>query len=210
MAIKAASSFVIITPHTKITPYFKAMILYHGSPTQGIEKLTMEPKHRRHDMPHEGEGIYLTDNLDTAKRYGLGGSIYTVKLLSSPVFDATDPEEFKRCLRMAKEEAGEVRLTKESAQMIRQMIKSIVAGRWGVTNFGDQVRQVLLNDEIAVSDPDNEEKISRTVEVINAYIEEHPVVKYYDQAIGEGKPLIYVVRDPSLLVVQEEKRSDDE
>lgn len=186
------------------------MEYYHGSPTHGIEKFTLDEKHRRHEAPHEGEGIYLTEDFEIAKHYaGSEGAVYTCKLASSPVFDATDPEEFTRCLRLAREEAGEVDVTPETAKMIRQTIQRIMKGDWGVTNFGEQVRQMLLNDELAVTMEDGDTRIAKTKEVINAYMDEHPVVKYYDSQIGNGKKLILVVRDPSLVKITSETPVQD-
>ncbi len=115
------------------------------------------------------------------------------------MFDATTAEEFERCLKLAKKEAGEVKITPASAKMLRQTIQSITKGRYGITNFGDQVRLILGNDELSVSEEGNDAIIDKTNEVIQAYIEEHPVVKYYDSQIAKGDKLIFVVRDPSLI-----------
>lgn len=174
--------------------------LYHGSPTQGIEEFVIDKKHSRHELPHEGEGIYLTEDPEIARGYaGPEGSVYTCTLRSGATFDATDPKEFTRCLRLAKEEAGEIRMSPESAKMIRQIIKRAADGDSGITNFGDQVRLILSNDEIACTTEGSDEKISKTRDVIDAYIEEHPIIKYYDSQIGKGEKLIFVVRDASLI-----------
>jgi hypothetical protein len=179
--------------------------LYHGSPTSGITKFSLDPKHKRHELPHEGEGIYLTECPEVARRYaGPEGSIYTCKLLGGATFDATNSKDFTRCLQQAKREAGEIRMSPEAAKMIRQTIKRAASGDYGITNFGEQVHLIISNDEKAVSGEDISDKLSKTREVIDAYIAEHPIVKYYDSQIAGGDKLIFVVRDPSLIKILDE------
>jgi hypothetical protein len=181
------------------------MELYHGSPTQGITEFVIDSKYKRHELPHEGEGIYLTEDRDIARGYaGPEGSLYICKLRSGATFDATDGAEFTRCLRLARKEVGEIKILPKSAKMIRQTIKRAAKGDYGVTNFGDQVRLILSNDELATSEEGSDIKIDKTSEIIDAYIQEHPIVRYYDSQIGKGDKLIFVVRDPRLIRIENE------
>lgn len=181
------------------------MKLYHGSPHHGIEKFEIRKSHRT--SLNEGEGIYLVDNPKIARDYaGSEGAIYEVALRSGAlVFDATSKEEFNRCLKMAMQEAGSaIRINPEAARMLKKQIEGIIEGRWSVTRFSKSVRDILLNvDGVVVDDP-NEESLQTALDVIDAYMEEHPIIKYKDSSIGEGKSLVYVVRDPNLIRVQKE------
>lgn len=181
--------------------------LYHGSPKQGIEKFELGRSTRNY--LNEGEGVYLSENRDVARDYAVnGGSVYEVSLKSGAMFDATKYDDFEYCVQLLVKELGEnFRVPRDLAKQFAQQVDSIVEGRWSVTQFPDSLRLLVTNTEEAANiDLD---VIAKAVDKVNEYMDDHPIIKYVDSTIDNGKSFCYVVRDASLVKVIKEMPVDE-
>jgi oligoribonuclease (3'-5' exoribonuclease) len=169
-------------------------ILYHGSPTQGLTDLFYDPAFTRRDAGTlvEGDGVYLTESYRVARGYaGAEGSIYEVQLKATAVFLADKKKSYLDIYRQVKKKFG-IDLAK--MKHTDWDIKRCQEGRGSVTNFGDSIRHILLNDEGFATDPANADKPEEIRDFINQEIAEWPVVRYLDANIDDGKTHVYVVR----------------
>ena len=168
-------------------------LLYHGSPTAGLTDLFYDPEFARMDVNElvEGAGVYLTESYRVARSYaGSEGSVYEVKLKAASVLRADQEQNYLDLL----ERAGKQFQVDLSGIDFHHPIDRCVEGRGSVTNFGEAVRMILLNEESFVMDTANEDKAEQIRDFINQDISEWPVVRYLDPNIDDGRTHVYVVR----------------
>jgi GNAT superfamily N-acetyltransferase/8-oxo-dGTP pyrophosphatase MutT (NUDIX family) len=171
-------------------------LLYHGSPTQGLTDLFYDPAFTRRDAGTlvEGEGVYLTESYRVARGYaGSEGSIYEVKLKADGVFLADKKQSYLDIYKSVQKKF-KINLARMETKWC---IERSMDGTGSVTGFGDSIRQVLVNDESFVTNPDNENKAEEIQEFINQEIAGWPVVRYLDPNIDDGRTHVYVVRQDS-------------
>jgi hypothetical protein len=178
------------------------MKLYHGSPTPGIKSFNLDPKNRRFNDLLEGEGIYLTDSLEAAKDYAMGGVVYECTLSESPIFDATDEKEFQICFKVSQRKVGvKLQVSKNTAKYIDDMVHNYTMGKGAITKLHELMWQLFSNDERVATDEEVLELANKVTEKINEYVKNRPILKYRDPDHGY---LVFVVRDPSLIQIQKE------
>lgn len=175
------------------------MKIYHGSPNHGIEKFELGKTIRQY--LNEGEGIYLTEDLGVARTYaGSDGAVYEVIIKNGAVFDATKPDDFKYCLKLFSEAVGrKIQITKDAAKSLEKQIERIIEGYWSVTNFPNEIRNIVLDGGI-----DDYEPLDNAIAEVQKYMDDHQVIKYYDNNINNGESINYVVRDPNIIKIVKE------
>jgi len=180
-------------------------LLYHGSPKRGIKKFDMSI--RRFDSPTEGAGIYLTTSYKMARDYaGSSGSIYVCSLKSGNIFDATTKSGTSWIMETISSVFKEhkISLDKISKNHLVDEVSDIISGRGSATNAFANVRNILLNEESFVTLENYEEILDSIQTDFDLYYEKHPIVKYKDKSLDNGKATIYVVKDPNVVHIENE------
>lgn len=182
------------------------MKLYHGSPIKGITEFNLN--HPRYENPFEGNAIYLTYHLDSAKSYaGDDGSVYEVKI-SDNIFDATSKDTLITCLKDTTENLKNNILNHPE---IQNAIEMIIKGAYRVFEGNSAglswiVSNLLINDEkFNVSNPNALEIIETIRENINDYLNQFDGIKYYDKNIG----IVIAIKKPKIIQIVKEILSKD-
>lgn len=181
-------------------PTRTSVTAYHGSPTTSIREFKIMPPRTR--TLAEGEGIYLTEDIDVARSYsGDNGSVYKVTIDTTRMFDATNESGFLEIVELVKRKS-KIDLLK--IPVFEQTLELMKDGQYtvlGENGLDWQVRVILENDERFMTKY-GEARLRHITGLVEKFLNQIKVMKYLDPAISE-LPL-YLVRDGSLITLQEE------
>lgn len=183
------------------------MKAYHGSPKSGLTQLEFNPSFSLFlENLAEGEGVYLTEDMEVAKCYASGGSIYEVELNSSNLLDARHDVEFVKILEETSENFG-LGFSLINIKYVSNAIESIIDGRSSITEFGSSIRLIIDNDELTsmyFEENGGYEMTAEIADFIQNKISEYDGFKYLDQGINQGQSVIYVIRNSSVISIKKE------
>jgi hypothetical protein len=183
------------------------MKAYHGSPKSGLKQLEFNPSFSRFlENLAEGEGIYLTEDMEVAKGYASGGSIYEVELNSSNVLDARIDQGF---IQILDDVAEHFRLgfSLMTIAYVHESIEAIIDGRSSISEFGNTIRIILDNDEVTMMYFEENGGYEKTTEIANDIqnkINAFDGFKYIDQGINQGGSTIYVIKNSDIISIKKE------
>jgi hypothetical protein len=184
------------------------MKVYHGSLKSGLKKLESDPSFARFKVENlvEGEGVYLTEDLEVAKGYASGGSIYEVEIESNNILDARYDKDF---IQILEDTSGNFNLqfNISSINYVYATIESIISGNSSISDFGNSIRLILDNDEITMmyfEENGGYEMTNDIAKFIQDKINGFDGFRYLDQGINQGQSIIYVIKNSSVLSIKKE------
>jgi hypothetical protein len=175
-------------------------LLYHGSPTKGIKQFST--KFRRFDTQAEGEGVYLTSDVNVARCYsGDEGSIYKVKIKHTDVFNARNETGFLKILNAVKLKTG---IDLLQYKIIRDTVSAMKDGDYSVMGSNGLVWQIelILSNDSGFMQKYGDLNLKEVVRAAREEIDKVKVMCYMDPSISD-RPL-YLVKDPSVIRIVNE------
>ena len=181
-------------------------MIYHGSRFQNLTSLDFDKERSRAELT-EGDGIYLTDSYKVAAEYaGSEGSVYKLEIFC-PIFKAYERESFQNVLN---EMENEYSIKFSSIAYVDSTIDTVVEGRSSIQNFGNSIKLILDNDEdfVRLSEKKGLDLSDQIAKNIRDKIHGYNAWAYYDEAIDQGKSLVYLVKNSSVIQIVDEKKQD--
>ena len=183
------------------------MKAYHGSPKSGLKQLEFDPRMSRFlENLVEGEGIYLTEDMEVAKSYASGGSVYEVEVNSSHILDARYEDGFIKILDEVSEKL-KFSFSLKDVAYVRETIAAIIDGRSSISDFGNSIRLILDNDDITsmyFQENGGYEMTTIVSKSIQKKINKFDGFKYLDHGINQGKSVLYVIKNSSVISIKNE------
>lgn len=157
------------------------MRLYHGSP-KNIAYLTIDPSLARHDISSlaEGYGIYLTDDLSFAKRYG--PYVYHVTIDNKDITDFTKAPDIQNVIKKIEQDTN-IPIT--NMVDLEPAIQGVLSGDVSAVHFHKEINLTLDSEEAfhaqyghLVTDDENclHERIK-----LSFLSHVNDIIKYYDK-----------------------------
>jgi hypothetical protein len=183
------------------------MKVYHGSPKSGLKVLEFSPELSRFvENLVEGEGIYLTEDLEVAKNYASGGSVYEVEIGSQNILDAQSTEAFEKILEETSEHFG-LGFNINTIRYVAEAIQVIIDGGASISEFGNSIRLILDNDEITMmyfEENGGYEQTLAIAEYIRKKIHDFDGFRYIDRGINNGNSAIFVIKNQAVISIKNE------